>query len=313
MNVRPRKIRARVLAVLVGCVLVVLVLEGFYRLLRVPALGPTTHPSYVRHDPRLGWSYRPHGRDRHRTSEFDVAVRINSRGFRGGEWTAKTEGRKRVLVLGDSYAFGWGVAEEERFSDVLARRSDGWEVINAAVSGYATVQELLLLEDLAPEVRPDLVVCVFCKNDLFENGAPIVYGKHKPYAVVEGRELAVRGLPVPEPWLERSSYLYRAIAKERWRRAFDREPRDPDREWLLACDLLRAMRRELGNVPLVVVSDEQRLADLSAEEPSIHHLDLRVVFAGRDEPTFPLDGHWTASAHAEIARALEPMLRTLLP
>jgi hypothetical protein len=314
MPLRSHKLWPRTLAVLLGTLASVLVLEGFYRLLRVRSLSPTTHPSYVRHDPRLGWSYRPLVAERHETSEFDVDVRINSRGFRGREWEPKQSDRPRILVLGDSYAFGWGVEEEQRFSEVLERGSGGFEVLNAAVSGYSTVQELLLLEELVNDVRPDLVLCVFCGNDLFENGAPIVYGKHKPYFTVEAGRLELRGVPVPEPWIERASYFYRALAKRRWQSAFDRTQRDPDGEWLLVCDLYRAMKRVIGPVPLVVVSGEQRLAHLAAEESTIHHLDLRSVFSGADGPTmFPVDGHWTPLAHEEIAAALVPMLRRLIP
>jgi hypothetical protein len=314
MNRRSRKNAARLAATLLGSLVAVVLLEGFYRLLRVPGLGPTTNPSYVRHDPRLGWSYRPHSSERHRTSEFEVDVRINAQGFRGEDWREKQAGRPRILVLGDSYAWGWGVEENERFSDVLARRAQGWEVLNAAVSGYGTDQQLLLLEDLAPKVRPDLVICVFCRNDLFENESPVVYGKHKPYFEVVGAELELRGVPVTEPWLERGSYFYRAVSKGRWQREFDRAPRDPDREWLLQCDLYRAIKRVLGPVPLVLVSGEERLVRFAAEEEGIHHLDLRSVLSSAVGPTLlPLDGHWTPLAHAEIAAALEPMLKIWLP
>jgi len=314
MNVRIQKLLGRVGALVLGCLIAVVLVEGFYRLLRVRGLSPTTHPSYVRHDRRLGWSYRPGIEERHETAEFDVDVRINSRGFRGHEWGAKQPGRPRILVLGDSYAFGWGVEEEERFSEVLERESGGLEVINAAVSGYGTVQQLLLLEELFADVGPDLVVCVFCENDLFENGAPIAYGKHKPWFEVEQGRLALRGVPVPEPWLERASYFYRALAKRSWQRSFARELRDPDREWLLQCDLYRALKLRLGHVPLLVVSGEQRLADFATEERDIHHLDLRRVLTGTGGPTlFPVDGHWTALAHAQVAEALGARLRQLLP
>lgn len=314
MNGRTRKIAARSAALLLGSLVALLALEGFYRVLRVPGLGPTTNPSYVRHDPRLGWSYRPLSEERHRAREFEVDVRINAQGFRGDDWHEKVAGRPRILVLGDSYAFGWGVEERQRFSDVLAQRAQGWEVLNAAVSGYGTDQQLLLLEELAPRVRPDLVICVFCRNDLFENLSPVVYGKHKPYFEVSGTKLELRGVPVPEPWLERASYLYRAISKARWQREFDRTPRDPDREWLLVCDLYRAIKRVLGPVPLVIVSGEERLARFAAEEEGVHHVDLGTVLSSAGGPTlFPVDGHWTALAHAKIAEALEPMLKIWLP
>jgi hypothetical protein len=49
-------------------------------------------------------------------------VRTNSLGLRGAEIPAsKSAGRERILVLGDSYAFGYGVGDEDTFAAVLER------------------------------------------------------------------------------------------------------------------------------------------------------------------------------------------------
>jgi len=314
MSPSVRRLLSRAAATVLGLAFALLALEGFYRVLRVRGLSPTTNPSYVRHDAELGWSYVPNAQERHASEEFDVLVRINERGFRGRSWGAKVPGRPRVLVLGDSFAFGWGVEEEQRFSERLEELEPGWEVVNAAVSGYGTDQQLLLLERLLPDVRPDLVVVVFCENDLFESGASVVYGKHKPWVERADGRLEVRGVPVPFPALERASYLWRAVVKGRWQRSFARRRRDPDREWRLVCDLYRAMERRLGDVPVVLVSTERRLADLAREEPGIHHIDLsRLLSASGGGVQFPLDGHWTPPAHAAIASELHESLRPLLP
>ncbi|MEZ6017857.1 MAG: hypothetical protein R3F49_22320 [Planctomycetota bacterium] len=63
----------------------------------------------------------------------------------------------RVLVLGDSYTAGDGVDNRERFTDLLAAMH-GVEVLNCGVSGTAPDQHALLLEELAPTLRPDLVI-----------------------------------------------------------------------------------------------------------------------------------------------------------
>ncbi|MEZ5973291.1 MAG: hypothetical protein R3E96_00160 [Planctomycetota bacterium] len=55
-----------------------------------------------------------------RCPEFECMVRINAEGFRDPERNASAaSGRKRVAVLGDSIAWGWGVQDDERFSAVL--------------------------------------------------------------------------------------------------------------------------------------------------------------------------------------------------
>lgn len=78
-----------------------------------------------------------------------------------------------VLVMGDSIAYGSGVSYEESFAPVLeaqlarrlGRRTAVW---NAAVPGYNTGQESILLELKGPIVKPDLVLVQFCMNDYLD-------------------------------------------------------------------------------------------------------------------------------------------------
>lgn len=315
MSSKPQRAVRRSAALAIGALASVACLELGYRWFRLPALGPTTNPAYVQHDPELGWVYRPHARARHRTREFDVTIEINSRGFRGPEWGEKRDGRPRVLVLGDSYAFGWGVEQVESFSSRLQTLAPEWEILNAAVSGYGTDQRYLLLLRLLPVVQPDLVIDVHCSNDGPECSSRAVYGKPKPYFVRGSANLELRGVPVREPsWLERSSLFYRAIAKElEERRSSDRIP-DVERGWGLVCDLYREMAKRLDGVPLVIVSDEARLGHLAAAEKTLHHVDLRPVLRSQPERlTFRVDGHWTPAAHARVATELSRALRPLLP
>jgi hypothetical protein len=162
MATRAQRIRRRAAAVIAGAAFALVSAEVGYRFVRTVALSPTTNPAYVVHDATLGWSYRPVSRARQATSEFDVAITINSAGFRGPrDWPAGAKSKPRVLVLGDSFAFGWGVDDERCFSAVLQQREPGWDVFNAGVSGYGTDQEEVLLERLLPVVQPDVVVCQF--------------------------------------------------------------------------------------------------------------------------------------------------------
>ncbi|MBL8863705.1 MAG: hypothetical protein JNK02_17070 [Planctomycetes bacterium] len=315
---RGRRARRRLGALALGLLLAPLAAEGLYRGLRSSGLSPTTNPAYVEHDALLGWRYRPGTRERHVSAEFDVAVEIHSAGFRGPEWepvpTGERTGRPRVLVLGDSFAFGWGVEHAESLPARLAAARPDWQVLGAGVSGYGTDQQCLLLETLEPRLRPDCVVVVFCENDLHECATDRVYGKAKPrFTRAASGELRLENVPVPYPWIERVSHVWRALAKRRSDHELEATARDPNAEWALVCDLYRRMARVLDGRPLVVVSTSRRLARLAAEEPSIEHLDLAEAF-GADAPRlhFPLDGHWNAAGHARAAAALAAALPPLL-
>jgi lysophospholipase L1-like esterase len=76
---------------------------------------------------------------------------------------------KRIAVLGDSVAFGWGVAPEARFSNLLETliNTSGTrcEVLNFAVPGYNTVMELATFREKVLAFQPDVLLLSFVDND----------------------------------------------------------------------------------------------------------------------------------------------------
>lgn len=81
-------------------------------------------------------------------------------------------GQRRVLALGDSSTFGWGVEAFEAYParlDALLDRdapdADPWEVLNLGVPGYSTFQGKVLLEEKALGLAPDVVLWSYVSND----------------------------------------------------------------------------------------------------------------------------------------------------
>lgn len=202
MFARVREGLAKLALATGGLALALLLLEGATRLLglRFPAVeaaGPSDRALWV-YDATKGWFHRPHATGQAHLGGPDRAdVRINGLGFRGGEVERRRDDRPRVTVLGDSFAFGVGVDEDHLFSTRLAREL-GVEVLNLAVSGYSTDQELILFEELGRGLRPDLVVLVMCDNDFDGNREDFAYRRYyKPYFETTPAGLVRRNVPVP--------------------------------------------------------------------------------------------------------------------
>ena len=114
-------------------------------------------------DANLGFVHAPN------TSAFlmGVDVRINSQGLRDREYSlAKPAGVYRVLILGDSTTLGWGVKAEDTAAKILERElGPRFEVINAGVGNYGTVQEFSYYKTRGRLFHPDLVILQYFIND----------------------------------------------------------------------------------------------------------------------------------------------------
>lgn len=100
-----------------------------------------------------------------------VDVAINSHGLRGPEFNKeKQPGKKRLLILGDSVVFGWGVPQKNIFSSELknlfSRNRLEIEVISAGVGSWNTRTEYEYLRSTAINFKPDAIVLFIVHNDL---------------------------------------------------------------------------------------------------------------------------------------------------
>jgi hypothetical protein len=121
-------------------------------------------------DPKLSFVHEPN------TDAFLMGhdVKINSQGLRDNEYAlAKPPGVYRILVLGDSTTFGWGVSIDDTAAKILERELNAqhlpgyqhFEVINAGVGNYDTVQEVTYYKTRGRDFHPDMVILVFFIND----------------------------------------------------------------------------------------------------------------------------------------------------
>lgn len=247
---------------------------------------------YVQHHPIFGYQYSPGVRmslPRPGGGRYQIAV--NSRGIRAEREYShlRPPGVKRIVVLGDSMAAGQFVSNSDRFSELLERRVANLEVINLALEGSGTDQQVLLYEHLGLEFEHDAVMVLpFLQNsrrNMVEaresidrkTGRRVLRPKPR-FELVNG-QLVLRNVPVPEsmseaelqargggevarPGLQRlKARIARLPGMARWRRViqlvFPWEPfpeyRDPaSAEWQLMRALIERVKILAGQRPVLV-------------------------------------------------------------
>jgi lysophospholipase L1-like esterase len=125
-------------------------------------LGPST---------RIPLGLLPSARARIETSEFAFELRTNRLGIRDDELAVPRTRRSlpRVLVLGDSFTFGWGVEHSEvwteRVEAALRARGPGVEMVNLGRPGAGPVDYADFAEQAISLLDPDLVMVAFFQGD----------------------------------------------------------------------------------------------------------------------------------------------------
>ena len=113
-------------------------------------------------NPRLVYDLRPN-----LEVEFKgVPVKTNAEGFRDSDHPLeKRPGTRRIVFLGDSNLFAWGVPYESSYVRVAARQLPNWELLNMGRPGYNSAQELECFKVYGAKYRPDVVMINFISND----------------------------------------------------------------------------------------------------------------------------------------------------
>jgi hypothetical protein len=287
-------------------------------------------------DEVLGWRGKENIRRRFRTDVLDVVVEHDERGFRRPEPPRPENAGRRLLILGDSLGWGWGVEQGKLFSDRLQEAwGEGVAVFNRSVNAYSTGQEYLLLQqELARESFEDILVVV-SRTDFDENGGGHTY---RPFFEVGESGLRVRNQPPPRPlksdledWLDdRSRALqflsWQAASFSRWldevrpeREEEERVPRVGITVRLIEEMVGRARRHgarihfayastDLATVSTPPELELARVVREAAEHAGGFFVDLNPPILRAQQrgghPTIPGDGHWSGPGHRIVAQTL---------
>jgi len=199
-------------------------------------------PRYIKQfDPRLGWSLRPGMREWSSRTGYPILYAINSNGLRDAEIPyAKPAGEFRIVLVGDSHTFGYGVPIAKHYSTLLEGYFSRVEVVNAGVGGYGVDQDLLMLQYEGLRYEPDLVLAYVPHYGRQRHMHAWRYGRDKPlFELVDG-VLRLTHSPVPDPhvgwagvaaWLRRYSKAWDFIGGRFERLLVRLGAVEPEEDW----------------------------------------------------------------------------------
>lgn len=174
-------------------------IETFCRIFKIEQTYTDERNIIYKYDEELGWSGKPNLN----TSYIGIRVINNNLGFRDIEHNYIEKNKKRIMFIGDSFCWGYGVNQDKNFIELLRYKLKEYELFNCGISGYATDQEYILLKKYFDIIKPNIVLLVYCcANDNIENNTNFVFKQYyKPYYIIKNENLELHGIPVPKTWL----------------------------------------------------------------------------------------------------------------
>jgi lysophospholipase L1-like esterase len=272
-------------------------------------------------------------------AEFRHSVTIGPGGLRGADPRPRRDNTFRIVALGDSFTWGFGVTEEEAFPALLERSLAhrhpdlDLQVLNAGVPGYGTIEALRFFASRLELLDPDLVVLTFLnENDFIENRDPAL-GRVR----IEDGWLRSPIPPRDQPWqtldvIKSRSHAARLISERAGYLASrtglvsveTTAPRITQEDARLAIELLgqiaqTAAARGAASIFMFVTGQgpviSEREASIAgsdavaeaARRAGAGYVDLPPLLRARPD-RFDLyyrrDGHWTAAGHMAAAEIL---------
>ena len=149
---------------------------GFYNFLELQRdLFRSAYP--VDFDNELGWTPK---QGNHQNKVWNTTVTILEDGIRSNGNTINPENKETILVVGDSFAFGDQVSDEETWPARLEELADT-KVINGGVFGYGVDQTYLRMRSLASKYRPNIIIFGLIPTDIYRCELSVRTSAPKPY------------------------------------------------------------------------------------------------------------------------------------
>jgi len=171
------------------------------------------HRGFFKKHDIWGYCYRPNLNIRLLSADLSMPgyfLKTNNYGFRtslnNDEFSSSK--KTKILIIGCSFSAGDGVANSCRFSDLVTYYDDHIEIYNAALPGSGHDQQYLILKDLIPIIRPNIVLLApftECANRNLVGERSFIDPLHggitkrsKPYFIMKNNDIVLQNVPVPQ-------------------------------------------------------------------------------------------------------------------
>lgn len=285
------------------------------------------------------------------TSDFSVIYAANSVGIRDKEYDrVKTPGTTRCLLFGDSFTFGEGVADGQRFADIVENKVPNLEIINFGMPGYGIDTELVLYEMVAKQFEHDCVIVATNWLDaerdfsqIYSNGV-VDLQKAKPLAAgVRGKTtlLSRNDKRLTTRWpLSKQSYFiaylqYQWLRKELatelaktdlqvWRslndyifrsRGAEEKNQIEERTKAILRTFVGSAQQQGAKFIIINIDPDEPMPFLGEIDPAIKYYSYQqqLESLGQTQPLrFTYDFHFTAATHRAIGEWLSLDMANLL-
>jgi lysophospholipase L1-like esterase len=250
-----------------------------------------------------------------------VRVSTNAMGLRERPLVVREPDELRILLLGDSVTFGWGVPVDVTFgrrleADLGARLRRPVRTVNAGVGSYNTVQEHAFLKGHVDAIDPDVALLLYVSNDIEPNDPP--FDPWSEVSLVGKAPPTVAMLLAQRSWLYRLGHFITVRSRARRTAGLDRSARGLRDSMAALADIARLCHaRGIDFVVFFYRSKGQSGLDaLLAEVQAVgerHEFPVIDVAPWWEQETRPIrnstiDGHPNARGHEILARGMAATL-----
>ena len=152
---------------LAGCCFALLLAEGFVRIFYPFSRAEFNPGAIFEIDNYLVWKLKAGISTIHHSRYFNTVYTTNSLGYRDkSRDLVKNKSIHRILLYVDSQVFGWGISENQRFSNLIENQNHSIEIWNLAVPGYGLDQQMLSYEKDGESLNADEVISFVSKATL---------------------------------------------------------------------------------------------------------------------------------------------------